>query len=76
MLALVTVSEPVVGGTGGRIGVQGAGEVRRLDHDWGLGVEFHLDLNLIAGHDIGGPPAGVAQPEQVAAAHDGDPALP
>jgi hypothetical protein len=68
--------EPVVGGAGSRIGVQGAGEVRGLDHDRGLGVEFHLDLNLIAGHDAGGLPVGVAQPEQVAAAHDGDPALP
>jgi hypothetical protein len=68
--------EPVVGGAGGRIGVQGAGEVRGLDHYWGLGVEFHLDLNLIAGHDTGGLPVGVAQPEQVAAAHDGDPTLP
>ena len=68
--------EPVVAGAGGRIGVQGAGEVRGLDHYRGLGVEFHLDLNLIAGHDTGGLPVGVAQPEQVAAAHDGDPALP
>jgi hypothetical protein len=50
--------------------------VRWLDHNTGLGIDFHLDLDLVAGHDTGGLPVGVAEAEQVAATHDGYPALP
>jgi hypothetical protein len=73
---LAAVGQAVVGGAGDRIGVQGAGEVRGLGHNTGLGIDFHLDLDLVAGHDTGGLPVGVAEAEQVAATHDGYPALP
>jgi hypothetical protein len=42
----------------------------------GLGIDFHLNLDLVAGHDTGSFPVGVAEAEQVAAPHDGHPALP
>jgi hypothetical protein len=58
------------------LGVQGVGEVRGLDHDRGFSARFHVELDLVAGHDTGGLPVGVGQAEQVTAAHDGDPALP
>jgi hypothetical protein len=64
------------GGTGGWVGVEGAGEVRGLDHDSGLGINFHVDLDLVAGHDTGGLPVGVAEAEQETAAHDRDSASP
>jgi len=76
VLALVAVSETVVGGAGDQVGIQGTGEVRGLDHDTGLGIKFYLDLDLVAGRDTGGLPIGVAQAEQVPAAHDSDSALP
>jgi len=60
VLPLVTVGQAVIGGAGDRIGVQGAGEVCGLGHDRGLGVEFHIDLDLVAGQDTGGLPVGVA----------------
>jgi hypothetical protein len=76
MLALVAVSQAIIGGAGDRVGVQRAGEVRRGGHDPGLGIQFQFDLDLVAGHDSGGLPVGVTQTDQVAAAHDSDPALP
>ena len=48
------IASGIGAGRSGRIGVQGAGEVRGLDHDTGLGIEFHLDLDLVTGHDTGG----------------------
>jgi hypothetical protein len=59
-----------------RIGAEGAGEVRGLGHDAGLGIKFQLDLDLVAGLHAGGLPVGAAQAKQVAATHDRDPALP
>src|SRR4030095_15861921 len=58
------------------IGAEGAGEVRGVGHDTGLGIEFQLDLNLVAGHHAGGLSVGVAEAKQVAATHDRDSALP
>jgi hypothetical protein len=73
---LVAVGQAVVGGAGDRIGVQGAGEVPGLDHNTGLGIDFHLYFDRVAGHDAGGLSVGVAEAEQVATPHDGHPALP
>jgi hypothetical protein len=53
-----------------------AAEVRGLGHRTGLGIDFHLDLDLVAGRDTAGFSVGVAEAEQVAATHDGHPALP
>jgi hypothetical protein len=44
-----------------RIGAKGAGEVRRLAHDTGVGIELQLNLNLVAGLDTCGSTVGVAQ---------------
>jgi hypothetical protein len=74
VLPLAAAGQAVAGGEGGRIGVQGAGEVRGLGHNTRLGIEFHLDLDLVAGHDTGGFSVGVAEAEQVTAPHDGYPA--
>jgi hypothetical protein len=41
-------------------------EVRGLDHNTGLGIDFDLDFDLVAGHDTGGFSVGVAEAEQVA----------
>ena len=76
MPPLAAVGQAVVGGAGDLIGVQGAGEVRGLDHSTGLCIDLHLDLDFVAGHDTGGFSVGVAEAEQVAARHDGHPALP
>jgi len=76
VLPLAAVGQAVVGGAGDRIGVQGAGEVRGLGHNTGLGSDFHFDLGLVAGRDTGGFSVGVAEAEQLAATHDGHPALP
>jgi hypothetical protein len=67
VLTLPAVGQPVVGGAGDWIGVEGADEIRRLDHNPRLGIDFHLDLDLIAGHDTGGLSVGVAEAEQVTA---------
>jgi hypothetical protein len=67
VLPFVTVGQAVIGGASDRIGVQGAGEVRGLDHHTRLGVEFHLDLDLVAGRDPGGLPVSVAEAEQASA---------
>jgi len=48
----------------------------RLGHNTGLGSDFHFDLGLVAGRDTGGFSVGVAEAEQLAATHDGHPALP
>jgi hypothetical protein len=37
-----------------------AGEVCGLGHDTGLGIEFQLDLDLVAGLHTGGLSVGVA----------------
>jgi hypothetical protein len=76
VLQLETVGQAIEGPAGDRIGAQSAGEVRGLDDDTGLGIELHIDLDLVAGHDTGGLPVGVAETEEVAATHDGDPASP
>src|SRR5262245_50726137 len=76
MLPFATVGQAVVSGAGDRIGVEGAREVRGLDHDPGLAIEFDLDLDLGADLHTGGAPVGVAEAEQVAATHDRDSALP
>jgi hypothetical protein len=52
VLPFAAVGQAVVGGAGDRIGVQGAGEIRGLDHDTGLRIDF--DFDLVAGHDTGG----------------------
>jgi len=74
--ALVALGEVVVGGPGGRIGVEGAGEVSRFDDDSRLGVKFEVDFDFVAGGDAGGLSVGVAEAEQVSAAHDRDSAFP
>ena len=76
VLPLAAVGQAVVGGAGDRIGVQGAGEIRGLDHSTGRRIDFHLDVDAVAGYDTGGFSVGVAEAEQVAATHDGHPALP
>jgi hypothetical protein len=54
VLSLAAVGQAVVGGAGDRIGVQRAGEVRGLDDNTGLGIDLHLGLDFVAGHDTGG----------------------
>src|SRR4030095_1926734 len=76
VLPLLTIGQAMVSGAGGRIGVQGAGEVRGLDHNTWLGVDVHLDLDLVTDRDTGGLPVCVAQAEQIAPPQDGHPALP
>jgi hypothetical protein len=48
VLPLAAGRQVVVGGTGGRIGVEGAREVCGLGHGTGLGIELHVDLDLVA----------------------------
>src|SRR5262249_40893827 len=74
--ALVAGGQAVVGGTGDRVGVKCAGEVRRLDDNPGLGIKLDLDLDLVTERDAGGLPIGLAEAEQEPAAHNGDPAPP
>jgi hypothetical protein len=54
--------EAVVGGTGGGVRVERAGEIRRLDRDSRLGIEF--DLDLVAGGDLGSMPVGLAEEQE------------
>ena len=61
VLQLATVGQALVGGPGNRIGVQDAGEVRGFNHDTWLSIEFHIDVDLVSGHDTGRLPVGVAQ---------------
>jgi hypothetical protein len=63
VLQLATVSQAVIDGAGDRIGVQGAGEVRGFDHDTGLGIKLHLDLDVVAAYYAGGLSVGVAEAE-------------
>jgi hypothetical protein len=53
VLPLVAVGQAVVGGAGDQVAVQGAGEVRGLDHHTGSGIDFHPDL--AAGIERGQP---------------------
>ena len=78
MLSRVTRGQSVIGGAGGRSGVQGTCEVRGLNHDAGLHVQLqlHLDLDFVAGRNSSSLPVGFAEAEQVSAPHDGNPALP
>jgi hypothetical protein len=54
VLALLAVGQAFIGGTGDRVRVEGAGEVRRLHDDSRLGIKLDVDLDLVAGRDAGG----------------------
>jgi hypothetical protein len=68
----VAVGQSVISSAGGGIGVQGISEVRWFNHHTGLYVKGHLDLDIFAGLNTGSLPVGVAQANQVAAAHNGN----
>src|SRR6266540_7286058 len=76
MLLLLADGQTVVGGSGDRVGVQGADEVLGLDDGHGLGVELDLDLDRVADGDTGSGPVGVAEADQVTATHDRDSSAP
>jgi hypothetical protein len=76
VLALVGVGEAVVGGTDGRVSVEGARKILGLEQDARLFVELDLHFHLIAGGDTRGFAVRVAQAEQVPSAHDGHSAPP
>jgi hypothetical protein len=46
VLPIATVGQAVIGGAGDRIGAEGAGEVRGLEHDTGLGIKGDRAMQL------------------------------
>jgi hypothetical protein len=76
VLPFATVGQAVIRGAGDWIGAEGAGEVRRLSHHTRLGIELQLDHDFVARLHTCCLSVGLAQAEQEAATHDGDPALP
>jgi hypothetical protein len=76
MFPPVAVGQSVVRGASERIGAQGINEIRRFHHHTGFDIQGHLDLDIFAGRNTGSLSVGVAQADQVAAAHDGNSAPP
>ncbi len=70
------VAQAVVGGASEGIFVESLSEVRGLDHHPRLRIELYLNLHFITDPNAGGPAVCVAQPQQIPATHDRNPALP